>query len=143
MHNLYKLAALSTVVLCSACQTTPRSYNGVTGYSIESQSTNSATLAYTLAGRQNQQLDSHKLQAACKKVLGTQNNYQIKVLSINEIANPKQADEVSYGRQIGNTKTSFGFSNTKDLYSDQDYATRQALEARPSSLQVIRYTCSI
>jgi starvation-inducible outer membrane lipoprotein len=141
MQNIYKLAALSTFILLAACQTTPRSYNGVTGYSIESQSDTAATLAYTLAGRQNQQLDANKLQAACQKVLGQHKNYQIKVLSINEIANPKQSDE-AYGRQIGNSRTSFALSNTKELHSEQNYATLQALEASPSTLHVVRYTCS-
>lgn len=141
MHIMYKLAALSALVLLTACQTTPRSYNGVTGYTIESQTEQNATLAYTLAGRQNQQLDSDKLQAACKKVLGSQKTYQIRVLSINEIANPKQHDE-AYGRQIGSTRAQFALSNTKELHSAQDYATLQALEARPSTLHVVRYTCS-
>lgn len=142
MQNIYKFAALSALVLLAACQTTPRSYNGITGYSIETQTPNSATLAYTLAGRQNQQLDANKLQAACQKVLGHQHHYQIKVLSINEIANPTQMDE-SYGRQIGNTRTQFALSNTQELHSQQNYATLQALEARPSTLHVVRYTCSL
>lgn len=141
MQNMYKLAALSAVILLTGCQSTPRSYNGLTGYAVESKSETQATLAYTLAGRQNQQLDINKLQTACKKVLGSQKNYQIQVLSINEIANPKQYEE-SYGRQIGNTRTQFALSNTKELHSEQDYATLQALEARPSTLHVVRYTCS-
>ncbi|MDC4551919.1 hypothetical protein NQ784_13565, partial [Acinetobacter baumannii] len=28
------------------------------------------------------------------------------------------------------------------LNNGEDYATRQALEARPSTLKVVRYTCS-
>lgn len=51
----------------TACQTTPRQYNGVTGYQIENQSSNSATLAYTLSGRADRDLDEDKLQRACKK----------------------------------------------------------------------------
>ena len=54
--------------------------------------------------------------------------------------NPQQ--DVEFGRQIGQSRTSVGLSNTQGLYSDQDYATRQALEARPSTLRVVRYTCS-
>ncbi|EXV40830.1 hypothetical protein ABTE62_18850, partial [Acinetobacter baumannii] len=37
---------------------------------------------------------------------------------------------------------SFGLSNTPSLNNGEDYATRQALEARPSTLKVVRYTCS-
>ena len=141
MHSIYKFIAFTGVIFLGACQSAPQSYNGATGYQVESKGDKTATLAYTLAGRQNQQLDVNKLQAACKKVLGSQNKYTIKVISINEIANP-QMDDPQFGRQIGKSNTSFGFSNTKDLYSDQDYATRQALEARPSSLHVVRYTCN-
>ncbi len=61
----------------AACQSTPRLYNGETGFQIESQSADSATLAYTLAGRQNQQLDANKLQRACKKVLSPQKTYKL------------------------------------------------------------------
>ena len=142
MHNIYKFSALSALILLTACQTTPRSYNGITGYSVEAQSENHATLTYTLAGRQNQPLDQQKLHAACQKVLGHNNTYQIKVLSMYEIANPKQ-DTDQFGRQIGNTRTQFALTNTQDLHSQQNYATLQALEARPSTLQVIRYTCSL
>lgn len=61
---------------------------------------------------------------------------------MHEIANPKQ-DTDQFGHQIGNTRAQFAFSNTQDLHSQQNYATLQALEARPSTLQVIRYTCSL
>ena len=29
-----------------------------------------------------------------------------------------------------------------DLYNSEDYATRQALNTRPSTLRIVRYTCS-
>lgn len=141
MHNIHKFLAVTGLLALAACQSVPQNYNGSTGYEIESQTDHTATLTYTLAGRQNQQLDANKLQAACQKVLGHHQQYQIKVLSIQEIANP-QNQEDSYARQIGNTRTTFGLSNTKDLHSDQDYATRQALEARPSTLHVVRYSCT-
>lgn len=141
MNNTYKLLGLGILALgLAACQSTPRQFNGTVGYQVESQTADSATIAYTLAGRQNQQLDEAKLQRACQKVLGTSNIYKLSILSINEIANPQK--NVEYGRQIGHSRTSVGLSNTPGLYSDQDYATLQALDARPSTLRVVRYTCS-
>lgn len=141
MNNTYKLLGLGFIALAlSACQSTPRQFNGTVGYQVESQTADSATLSYTLAGRQNQQLDETKLQRACQKVLGTSKTYKLNLLSVNEIANPQK--DVEFGRQIGNSRTSVGLSNTPGLYSDQDYATMQALDARPSTLRVVRYTCS-
>lgn len=142
MNTIYKICGLGLVALgLTACQSTPRSYNGATGYQVEMQNANSATLAYTLAGRQNQQLDNNKLQAACQKILDKNKTYKINVLSINEITNPT-ITETEFGRPIGNTRTTFGLSNTKDLYNNQDDATRQALNTRPSTLHVVRYTCN-
>ncbi|MDR0235477.1 hypothetical protein [Acinetobacter sp.] len=135
-------AGLGLIVLAlSACQTTPRQYNGVTGYQIESQSPNSATLAYTLSGRADRDLDESKLQRACQKVLGVNKTYKLSVLSINEIINPQTAQNQA-GVQLGHSRTSFGLSNTPNLNNGEDYATRQALETRPSTLHVVRYTCS-
>ena len=133
---------LSLVFLAlSACQTTPRQYNGVTGYQIENQTADSATLAYTLSGRANSDFDVNKLQRACKKVLGENRTYKISVLSTNEIINPQVADTQS-GVQLGHSRTSFGLSNTQSANSSENYATRQALDTRPSTLHVVRYTCS-
>ena len=142
MNNTYKLLGLGFMALgLAACQSTPLQYNGNVGYQIESQSPNSATLAYTLAGRQNQQVDERKLQRACQKVLGLNKQYKIDILSISEIANPA-IQTPQYGRQLGHSLTSVSLSNTPDLYNSEDMATRQALEARPSTLSVVRYTCS-
>ena len=110
-------------------------------YQIEHQSASSATLAYTLAARKNQQLDENKLQRACQKVLGSQKNYKLAILSINEIPNTA-ADVPEYGRQIGQSRATFGLSNTPDLHQRENFATREPLEARPSALHVVRYTCS-
>ena len=132
--------ALSSVFVLTACQTTPRQYNGSTGYQIESQTDSTATLAYTLAARGNQQLDERKLQRACQSVLNAQKVYKLNILSVNEIPNPAQDEH--YGIQLGQSRTSFGLSNTPSLNNGEDYATRQALEARPSTLKVVRYTCS-
>ncbi len=135
-------AGLSLVFLAlSACQTTPSQYNGVTGYQIENQTADSATLAYTLSGRANTDLDVNKLQRACRKVLGENKTYKISVLSTNEIINPQVADTQS-GVQLGHSRTSFGLSNTQSTNSSENYATRQALDTRPSTLHVVRYTCS-
>lgn len=141
MNNTYKLLGLGLIALgLSACQTTARQFNGTVGYQVENKSENSATIAYTLAGRKNQSLDESKLQNACAKVLGVNKSYTLKILSTNEIINPEQ--NVEFGRQIGNSRTSIGLSNTPNLYNGEDYATRQALDARPSTLYVVRYTCS-
>ncbi|MBJ9720930.1 hypothetical protein I5515_03840 [Acinetobacter calcoaceticus] len=140
MNRSILCLALSSMFVLTACQTTPRQYNGSTGYQIENQTKTSATLAYTLASRPNQQLDERKLQRACQNVLGAQKVYKLSVLSINEISNPAQQE--NYGVQLGQTRASFGLSNTPSLNNGEDYATRQALEARPSTLKVVRYTCS-
>lgn len=143
MKKTHQILAFTLVSMAlSACQTTPRQYNGMTGYQIENQSTNSATLAYTLAGRKDQQLDKNKLIRACQKVLGTKQNYQINVLSVNEIINPSLGQKDQKNIKLGQTRTSFGLSNTQTSTSSEDYATRQALETRPSTLSVVRYTCS-
>lgn len=133
--------SLMTLAL-TACQTTPLQYNGMTGYQIENQSTNSTTLAYTLAGRKDQQLDQNKLMRACQKVLGTNQNYQLNILSVNEIINPSLGQHDQKNIRLGNTRASFGFSNTQTNTSSDDYATRQALETKPTTLSVVRYTCS-
>lgn len=62
------------------------------------------------------------------------------MLSVNEIVNPTQEEQ--YGVKIGNSRATFGLSNSPDLNNSEGYATRQALEARPSTLKVVRYTCS-
>ena len=142
MNNTKKLGLFSLLLLgLSACQSTPQAYNGVTGYQIESRSQDHATLAYTLAVRSNQNLDEQKLQKACQKVLGSQKDYKITVLSVSEIINPT-LNQHPYGVQIGQSRTSFELSNTPSLNNSQDYATRQALETKPTTLRVVRYTCS-
>lgn len=131
-----------TILTLAACQTTPRQYNGVTGFQIEDKTATTATIAYTLAGRANRDLDENKLQRACQKTLNTTQQYKLNVLSVNEIANPNFAQKDQQGVQIGQSRTSFGLSNTQGYNSTEDMGTRQALESRPSSLHVVRYTCS-
>ncbi|MGN5765237.1 hypothetical protein ACNQO6_12930 [Acinetobacter calcoaceticus] len=136
--NLFFL--VSGTLLIAACQSSPHQYNGVTGYQIENKTTTSATIAYTLAAHSNRDIDEKKLQHACKQVLGTEKNYKISVLSVNEIMNPTQQEQ--YGVKLGNSRATFGLSNSPDFNNSEGYATRQALEARPATLKVVRYSCS-
>jgi len=136
--NLFFL--VSGTLLIAACQSSPHQYNGVTGYQIENKTTTSATIAYTLAAHSNRDIDEKKLQHACKQVLGAEKTYKISVLSVNEIMNPTQQEQ--YGVKLGNSRATFGLSNSPDLNNSEGYATRQALETRPTTLKVVRYTCS-
>ena len=140
MKKTNLLIIVSATLLVAACQSTPHQYNGVTGYEIESKTATSATLAYTLAARGNSDVDEKKLQHACKQVLGMEKTYKISILSVNEIMNPTKQEQ--YGVQLGNSRATFGLSNSPDLNNTEGYATRQALETRPTTLKVVRYTCS-
>ena len=140
MKKTNLLIIVSGTLLVAACQSTPHQYNGVTGYKIENKTTTSATLAYTLAARGNSDVDEKKLQHACKQVLGMEKTYKISILSVNEIMNPTKQEQ--YGVQLGNSRATFGLSNSPDLNNSEGYATRQALETRPTTLKVVRYTCS-
>ena len=140
MKKTNLLIIVSGTLLVAACQSTPHQYNGVTGYKIENKTTTSATLAYTLAARGNSDVDEKKLQHACKQVLGMEKTYKISILSVNEIMNPTKQEQ--YGVQLGNSRATFGLSNSPDLNNTEGYATRQALETLPTTLKVVRYTCS-
>lgn len=140
MKKTNLLIIVSGTLLVAACQSTPHQYNGVTGYKIENKTTTSATLAYTLAARGNSEVDEKKLQHACKQVLGMEKTYKISILSVNEIMNTTKQEQ--YGVQLGNSRVTFGLSNSPDLNNTEGYATRQALETRPTTLKVVRYTCS-
>lgn len=138
--SLFGLACLSFAL--TACQSAPQQYNGATGYVVESQNANSAILAYTLAGRADRKLDENKLQRACQKVLAANKTYKLQVLSINEIPNPAANAKNIQGVQLGHSRTSFSLSETPSLNNGENYATRQALDTRPSTLRVVRYSCS-
>lgn len=140
MKKINLLIIVSGTLLVAACQSTPHQYNGVTGYKIENKTTTSVTLAYTLAARGNSEVDEKKLQHACKQVLGMEKTYKISILNVNEIMNPTKQEQ--YGVQLGNSRATFGLSNSPDLNNTEGYATRQALETRPTTLKVVRYTCS-
>ena len=134
---ILSLAASAFVV--SACQTAPQQFNGQSGYEILERSGNTATLSYTLSGRPNQ--DERRLQAACQQALGGSKTYNIQIISSNEISNPTvQPDH--YGRQLGISRSQISLSNTPDLYNSENPGAREALDARPTTLRVIRYTCS-
>ena len=85
-------------------------------------------------------MDEKKLQHACNQVLGIGKTYKISILSVNEIINTAQQEQ--YGVKLGNSRATFGLSNSPDFNNSEGYATRQALETRPSTLKVVRYTCS-
>lgn len=140
MKKTNLLIIVSGTLLVAACQSTPHQYNGVTGYKIENKTKTSATLTYTLAARGNSEVDEKKLQHACKQVLGMEKTYKISILNVNEIMNPTKQEQ--YGVQLGNSRATFGLSNSPDLNNTEGYATRQALETRPTTLKVVRYTCS-
>ena len=140
MKKTNLLIIVSGTLLVAACQSTPHQYNGVTGYEIENKTATSATLAYTLAARGNSEVDEKKLQHACKQVLGMEKTYKISILNVNEIMNPTKQEQ--YGVQLGNSRATFGLSNSPDLNNSESYATRQALETLPTTLKVVRYTCS-
>lgn len=142
MRNIKILGLGCFALVLAGCQTTPRQYNGIIGYQIESQDNNSATLAYTLAGRVDRKLDEEKLQRACQKVLNNKQIYTLKVLSVNEIPNPAAVSPAQAGIRLGKSHTTFSLSDTPDLNNSEGYATRQALETKPSTLRVVRYTCS-
>jgi len=141
MKKINLFVIVSGTLLITACQTASHQYNGATGYQIENKTANSATIAYTLAAHSNRDIDEKKLQHACRQVLGMEKTYKISLLSVNEIANPTLSQD-QYGVQLGKSRATFGLSNTPDLNNSEGYATRQALEARPSTLKVVRYTCS-
>ncbi len=135
-------------ILCSsalslglaACSSMPSAYNGVTGFQVLQQDASSAELRYTLAARNNQTVDTAKLQAACQKVLGGHKTYQIDILNVQEIVNPRKED-TKYGVTVPKTKAIFALSNTPSLNNSQDMATRQALDTQPSSLTAVVYRC--
>jgi hypothetical protein len=131
MKKTNLLLIVSGTLLIAACQSSPHQYNGVTGYQIENKTASSATISYTLAAHSNRDIDEKKLQHACKQVLGAEKNYRISVLSVNEIMNPAQQEQ--YGVKLGNSRTTFGLSNSPDLNNSEGYATRQALETRPTT----------
>lgn len=122
----------------TACQTTSHEFNGQSGYKIIEKGQNYANLSYALSG--NTRHDAAKLQSACKQVLGQHKTYSVKVTNTSEIIN--SAETTEYGRQIGNSNTKFGLSNTPDHYNSDLSGTKAALEARPSTLRLINFSCS-
>ncbi|MFU8925891.1 hypothetical protein [Acinetobacter puyangensis] len=141
MKAFILLGTLSSLFLLTACQTKPQPYNGVTGFEIENVSNNAATLRYTLAANSKDQNEQKKLHRACQQVLGANTSFAITILSTAEINN-QQPQSAQAGVKLGQSQTSFGLSNTPSSTNSEDYSTRQALETRPSTLKVIRYTCS-
>lgn len=139
MKNYILFLAMASALTLTACQSTPQKFNGQTGYEVLERSENTATLNYTLSGRTSQ--DESRLQAACRNVLGHSKTYNIRILSSQEIVNPT-AEQVHYGRQLGSSRTQISLSNTPDLYNSENPGVREALEARPTTVRVIRFSCS-
>lgn len=141
MNKTLKLITLALFATgLTACQNIPQSYNGNSGYKVESQTDNSAIISYTLAVRANQNANPTKLQNVCKHVLGANRDYKIDVLSTNEIVNPANQPE-QMGVPIKHTNATFGLSNTS-ISNDDNVALRNAMQTRPSTLTVVRYRCS-
>lgn len=140
MSKFILVCLLGSLVTLTACQSTAKQYNGISGYQIERQDQHTATLSYTLAGHTTAEKDQNKLQRACQQVLGSHKTYKIQILSQNEIANPPK-EQIPQGVNIGQSGTSFGLSNTPNLNNSENYAARQGLEVSPRTLKVIHYTC--
>ena len=143
MKKIEMIGSCLIVLMLTACQSVPRQHNGATGYQIENKSENFATISYTLSARANQNIDEHKLQRTCQQVLGHTQQYKTTILSVNEIANPNYKTQETQQVQIGQSRTSFGLSNTQSLYSNEDYNTRLSLETKPSLLRVVRFNCTL
>lgn len=136
------LTASNLLFIISACQTTSQTYNGHTGYQIEQNSAQSAVISYTLAIKENTNKTTAKLQSACKKVIGRQQNYKIDILSNSEMINPAN-NPSSYGIGIGQSKTSFELAQINNDGTDQSSAARTAINTHPQVLNIIRYRCTI
>ena len=141
MKNIYQFAVLGVLAgLLSACQSGAVQYNGATGLQIDSQTATTATLTYTIANRKNQQIDQKRLQSACQQVLGKTKQYQIEVLDVREVDNPTPSN--ANMQTVPVLGTQVGFSNTPNLYNSEAYATQTALDARPSTLNVVQFRCA-
>ena len=126
-----------------ACQTTSQQFNGQTGYQIEQQSASTATLIYTLASKQNATREMQKLHDACQQTLGNTKTYNINVIDSQEIIANTATTASPNNVTLGNTRASFGFSNTPDMSKNNEaYSAQQITETRPTTLKVVRYTCS-
>lgn len=138
---MQKLSTLFLIGLASTwlfgCQSTAKQFNGQSGFQIIDQTENTATLSYALSGSTRNDLT--KLQSACQQVLGKNKQYNVNVTSTSEITNTANTPE--FGRQIGQSNTKFGLSNTPDLYNNSS-TSNAALEARPATLRLFRFTCS-
>lgn len=139
MKKIFGFSAIAaTVFILAGCQTTAQSFNGKSGYQIIEQGNGHATLSYVLSG--NSRNDQSKFQSACQQVLGNHQQYNVQVVSTSEIINPTHTAE--FGRQIGKTNTKFGLSNTPNLYNNDIPGASAGLDAKPTTLRLIRFTCA-
>lgn len=135
------IISMLSVITLSGCQTTAQQFNGKSGYEIVSQSKQTTTLKYTLSANADQAKVQAKLQSACQQVLGSGKTYMINILGSSEV-NTQATNPSAQGVNIGQTRATFGLSNTPSLSGTDDYASRQGLETQPRTLNVILYTCS-
>ena len=135
------IISMLSVITLSACQTTAQQFNGKSGYEIVSQSKQTTTLKYTLSANADQAKIQAKLQSACQQVLGSDKTYMINILGSSEV-NTQANNPSAQGVNIGQTRATFGLSNTPSLSGIDDHASRQGLETQPRTLNVILYTCS-
>lgn len=135
------IISMLSVITLSACQTTAQQFNGKSGYEIVSQSKQTTTLKYTLSANADQAKIQAKLQSACQQVLGSDKTYMINILGSNEV-NTQANNPSAQGVNIGQTRATFGLTNTPSLSGADDYASLQGLETQPRTLNVILYTCS-
>lgn len=130
---------VATVLALSACQTS-QVYNGSSGYQVLIKNEQFAILNYTLAVR-GDAVNQAKLQSACQAVLGKGREYQIEILSRQEIVNPQTSREAEHYVVFPRSKVQFGLSNAPHQHDTQGYATRQALDVQPTMLSVVQYRC--
>lgn len=143
MKKTTSLILLSCITTLVACQNISQQYNGQTGFQVIQKTASTATLSYTLANNdRNENREARKLQNACQQTLGTQKTYQIKILDTQEIARSIAPETVPESIALGKS-TTFGFSNTPNINNNiESYATFQVDETRPSTLKIVRFTCS-
>lgn len=139
MNKIFCIGTAIVTLALVACQT-PRPYNGVTGYEVENKAENSATIRYIMGQRANQAINESRLQQVCQQVLGKQQQYQIQILSQQEVSAPKYQSAPD-SVQVGDSRMKIGFSNSPDLHNSEGYAGRQVNETRPNVLTVVRYQC--
>lgn len=139
-HKTVQVGTIAVLLGLSGCKSVPMAYNGTTGYQVIQVSQDQAQLRYTLAARSNNALDQNKLQAACQKVLNGSKSYQLEILTVQEIAYPQGSTE-NFGIELPKTQAKFALSNTQGQYNTDNSGMQQALDSKPSTLNIVDYRC--